>query len=70
MKKAKTRKPIERHIDDLKREIGNAEIGSNDDGSFFAPDGTLWFPSPKRKGWFFPLAKLSKQDAKKIGLKG
>jgi len=58
--------PGERHVDDLMREIGkDTEIGCNDDGSFFAPDGTLWFPA-ERHGWFFPVAKLSDADVKRV----
>jgi len=59
-KKTKTPMRGERHWNDLLSEIGkDTEIGSNDDGSFFAPDGTLWFPA-EREGWFFPVGKLKK----------
>ena len=52
--KAEKRK-AERHIDDILPDK-NVTIGSNDDGSFFAPDGVLWFPA-KRKNYYFRAGK-------------
>ena len=46
----------ERHIDDILPDK-TVTIGSNDDGSFIAADGMMWFPA-KRKNWYFPVGKV------------